>query len=104
MPLLPEYKIPIPPVSLKNALTDIIESIAVEESALGEILSAESRLLEKFKQISKDSAELLYANASVNSVARSITTLQMFNRYQLEDTENLLHKIIDSGEAEETEE
>ena len=61
-------------------------------------------MLEKFKIISNDPAELLYANASVNSVTRSIATLQLFNRYQLEDTQNLLYRIIDSGEAEETEE
>lgn len=97
-----DFKIPFTAVELKQALTDIIESIAIENIALGHILSAESEMLDKAKKDAVD--EFAGVNESVNRVLRSIAILQQINHYELEDSENLLKKITDLSEYDDMEE
>lgn len=99
-----EYKIPFPAVNLKQALTDVIDSIAIEGNAIGSILTAESELLSKAKKDAHDVDEFTDVNTLVSSIVRSIATIQLFNHYELEDSENLLQKIVDLSEYEDLEE
>lgn len=95
------FKISFPAVELKQALTDIIESIAIENIALGHILSAESEMLDRAKN---NVNEYLGINESINSILSSIAILQQISHYELEDSENLLKQIIDLSEYDDMEE
>lgn len=99
-----EYPIPIPAVSLRQALTDIIESTAAEEAALGQILTAESELLETAKKNSDDVGEFSDLNTSVGGILRSITALQLFIHYQWEDAGKLLQDVDNCSAYDEMEE
>jgi hypothetical protein len=99
-----DFGIPYPAVELKQALTDIIESVSIGETALGHILSTESELLEKAKKDANNIDELLDIYRACSSIIRSITTMQLFSHYILEDAANLLQRITDPGENDYLEE
>lgn len=61
-----------------QAITDIIESVALEQTALSHILNAEGEKLQaiiKMEDITTE--ELLKANKSVQSMVETITRLEM---------------------------
>lgn len=61
-----------------NAVTDVIQSVALEQTALSHILNAEGEKIQKI--VAKEDAtteELLAVNKSVNSMVESITRLEM---------------------------
>jgi hypothetical protein len=96
------YIIPIPAIALKQALTDIIESIAIGNKALSRILDAESRLLERVKNQAHSYDTLDDMNSSVNSIIKSITVIQLINKYELEEAEDTLKdSVCDNDEMEE---
>lgn len=99
-----EFKIPFPAVNLKQALTDIIDSIAIEGSAIGGILNAESELLERAKKDAHDVDEFTDVNTLVSSILRSIATIQLFSHYELEDSKNMLQKISELDDYADLEE
>lgn len=102
--LTSNFKIPIPAVDLQQALTDIIESIAMEDVSLGSILAAESLAVEKLKKNSDDIQEFVCVNESVNGIVKSIAKLQIILQFGLEDAKDLLKKIDEIGESENLEE
>jgi len=87
--------IPIPAISLEQAITDIINSIAMEETALSNILNSEGELIQKTKNVACDVDDLVLLNESVNDVIKNIAKLQMLIQFKLEDAEKLLHKLMD---------
>jgi hypothetical protein len=97
-------KIPLPSVALEQALADIIESIAVEETALSNILHSEGEVLHKTKKVSGDIGAFIYVNESVNCIIKNVVRLQMLMQFMLEDAEGLLQKIGDVDENDELEE
>lgn len=78
------------PVSRCQAITDIIESIAQEQAALGRILSAEAEKLEKIVCICAHPHELLKANQSVDRLIHSVHHLEMILQSKLEMFEDCL--------------
>lgn len=96
------YVIPVPEVDLKQALTDIISSIAIGNKALSRILEAESRLLERVKSETHNFDTLEDINSSVNSIIKSIAIIQLINKYELEEAEDTLKDFAD--ELDELEE
>lgn len=61
-----------------QAITDIIESVALQEAALAHILNAEGEKLQKAVGLSSVSpTQLLQFNQSVEETVRAITQLEM---------------------------
>ncbi|MEG0365822.1 MAG: hypothetical protein RR585_03240 [Coprobacillus sp.] len=65
-------------VTREEAITDIIESVALEETALSHILNAEGEKLQAVIAISGVSAETLLAtNKSVKGMVDAVTRLEV---------------------------
>lgn len=71
-------------VTRPQAITDIIESVALEQTALSHILNAEGEKLQKIIASSSDPAVLLAANSSVEKMIKVVSYLEMILRTKLE--------------------
>lgn len=89
-----------------QAITDLIESIALEEAGLADILSAEGELLQKlcFEKLSLD--DFLAENKSIEDLIKAIVELEEEFHEKLElfkdclcDDEDDEHKRGNSGNA-----
>lgn len=79
-----------------DAYTQIIESVALEESALASILQAEADKITTASDLGFDASEILAVNASVERTVKAITTLEMILKGKLEiATENSVLPILD---------
>jgi hypothetical protein len=78
------------PITRCQAITDIIESVAQEQAALGCILSAECENLEKIVSCACSPCELYKANKSVNRLMNSVVRLEMILQSKLELFEDCL--------------
>lgn len=97
-------QIPIPSVSLEQAITDVINSIAMEESALSNILNAEGEIIQKAKNMACNTDDFVSVNESVSSVIKNIVRLQMLIQFKLEDAGRLLQRLMDFNEGDDLEE
>ncbi|MEG1662824.1 MAG: hypothetical protein RR338_02455 [Clostridia bacterium] len=62
----------------EQAITDLITSVALEETGLSHIINAEGEKIQAFVKMARvTAAELLAVNASVQSMLQSITNLEM---------------------------
>ncbi|AUS97940.1 hypothetical protein CDQ84_00705 [Clostridium thermosuccinogenes] len=95
----PQFSIPI--IDTEQALADIMESIAMKDTALSRILNAEGEMLQKATRISGNTDAFINVNESVNSVMRNVTRLQMLLQFELENVEALLRAVEDMDELEE---
>lgn len=97
-------KISISDTSLEQAITDIIESLAIEGISLSNILDSESEIIIKAKSISKNIDDYVSVNQSVNNVIKNVFRLQLLMQFELDSAEDLLEKIKDYYEFGEMEE
>lgn len=67
-----------------QAITDIITSVALEQTALGHIINAEGEKIQKIVASAKTAEEMLAVNKSVQSMLNSITRLEMVLQGKLE--------------------
>ncbi|MEG0178940.1 MAG: hypothetical protein RR573_05225 [Oscillospiraceae bacterium] len=67
-----------------QAITDIIESVALEQTALSHILNAEGEKIQKIIATSTTSADMLAVNKSAQSMVDSITRLEMILHAKLQ--------------------
>lgn len=67
-----------------QAITDLIESVALEQTALSHILNAEGEKIQEIVAAATTGDEMLAVNASVKSMVKSITTLEMILQSKLE--------------------
>lgn len=68
----------------KQAITDIIQSVALEETALSHILNAEGEKIQKIVAMPDVTPEILIAtNKSVESMVNSISKLEMILQSKL---------------------
>ncbi|MEG0799160.1 MAG: hypothetical protein RR228_03600 [Bacilli bacterium] len=67
-----------------QAITDIVESVALEQTALSHILNAEGEKIQAALVLSKTNAELLAVNKSVQLMVNSITRLETILQSKLE--------------------
>lgn len=86
-------QIPIPSVSLEQALTDIVETIAMEETALSNILKSEGDVIQKANNVTGNIDEFISVNESVNSIIKNVARLQILIQFKLEDTKKLLQEM-----------
>lgn len=79
------------PISLCHAITQMIESVAQEQAALGRILSAEADKLDKVVSLAcVRPHELLMANQSVDRLINSVARLEMILQSKLQMFEECL--------------
>ncbi|MGE5581250.1 MAG: hypothetical protein ACM3X9_01790 [Bacillota bacterium] len=90
--------------NLEQAFKDVIKTVAVEETALSNILNLESDLLQKAKNNSMNLEEFVSINESVNSIMRNITKVQMMTQIKLHFVEELLQKSENLDENDALEE
>ncbi len=67
-----------------QAITDIISSVALEQTALSHILNAEGEKLQKIVSVATANEELLEVNKSVNSMVDSISRLEILLQIKLQ--------------------
>ena len=73
-----------------QAITDIITSVALEQTALSHILNAEGEKIQKVVLLAKTSSEMLAVNKSVENMVKAITTLETVLQGKLELFEDCL--------------
>lgn len=67
-----------------QAISDIIESVALEQAGLSHILNAEGEKIQKIVATSCCPRELLAVNKSVESMINTVTRLEMVLQSKLE--------------------
>ena len=67
-----------------QAITDIITSVALEQTALSHILNAEGEKIQKIVALAETADEMLAVNKSVENMVKSITRLEMVLQGKLE--------------------
>lgn len=83
-----------------QAITDIIESVALQETALSHILNAEGEKIQKMVAMPDATAEmLLAANKSVESMVNAVSRLEMLLHSKLSTFEGCLCETSDSDEV-----
>lgn len=73
-----------------QAVTDIISSVALEQTALSHILNAEGEKIQKIVEQASSADEMLSVNKSVQDMVNAITKLEMVLQGKLELFENCL--------------
>lgn len=76
-----------------QAITDIIESVALEETALSHILNAEGEKIQKMVAMESVTPEVLLAtNKSVESMVNAVSRLEMILHSKLSTFEGCLNQ------------
>lgn len=75
-----------------DAITDIIQSVALEQAALSHILNAEGEKLQFVIQSEQDPAVILETNNSVRSMVETISKLELILQSKLGLFESCLCK------------
>ena len=67
-----------------SAATSLLQSIALEETAISHILNAEGEKLQKAVELSCDKKDLIEVNKSVEDMVNKITNLEIVLRSKLD--------------------
>jgi ADP-dependent phosphofructokinase/glucokinase len=78
---------PTNPVDRTQAIADIIESIALEETGLAHIINAEGEKIQAGLVIAKSISDLVEINSSVKDTLVNVIKLQMLLQFKLEEIE-----------------
>ena len=73
-----------------QAITDIIESVALEQTALSHILNADGEKIQKAVALATTGDEMLAVNKSVQDMVNAITRLELILQSKLELFEDCL--------------
>ena len=88
----------MPKVSLDQAVVDLMESIALQETALSHILCAESRKMQKAMDLDGlDLCKLLEVNDSATNMVHAVANLELVLKDKLEFVSNNLYVPGDSS-------
>ena len=88
----------LPRVTLDQAVIDLLESIALQESALSHILCAESRKMQKAMDLDGlDLCKLLEVNDSATNMVHAVANLELVLKDKLEFISNNLYVPGDSS-------
>lgn len=88
-------------VTRNQAISDIIESVALEETGLSHILNAEGEKIQKIVAIATRPEELLCVNKSVEGMVNAISRLEMILQSKLELFSCVICKRNCTGQVEE---
>lgn len=70
-------------ISRCQSITDIIQSVALEQAALAHILNAEGEKIQKIVALSDSPQEMLMVNKSVNDIVNSVSMLEIVLKSKL---------------------
>lgn len=85
-----------------QAITDIIESVALQETALSHILNAEGEKIQKMVALEDVTPEVLLAtNKSVESMVNAVSQLEMILHSKLSAFEGCLCKPAEEAAVQE---
>ena len=88
----------LPRVSFDQAVVDLMESIALQESALSHILCAESQKMKTAMGMEElDLCKLLEVNDSATNMVHAVANLELVLKDKLEFVSNNLYVPGDSG-------
>ena len=73
-----------------EAITDIIESVALQQTGLSHILNAEGEKIQKVLEFAETKETILEVNESVESMVRAITKLEFMLQSKLELFKNCI--------------
>ncbi len=76
-----------------QAITDLVESVALEQTALSHILNAEGEKIQAIVAAATTAEEMIEVNTSVESMVKSITRLEMVLQGKLELFEDTLNNV-----------
>ena len=80
------------PITMTQAVTDLIESIALEETALSHILNAEGEKLQRVIGLDTvDFCQLMEVNESVTNMVSVVSSLELVLKEKLEFISNNLY-------------
>lgn len=89
---MPSICMPNNPVSMCQAVTDLIESIALEETALSHILNAEGEHLQRVLTMEElDFCKIVEANETVAGMVSAVSDLEVILKDKLEFISNNLY-------------
>lgn len=90
--------------SLEQAITDIIESIAIEDAALSSLLNSGGKILQEAKAAADNVSEFISVNQTVNNIIKNVIRLQILMQFKLETAKEMIHEIEMFDEEDELEE
>ena len=76
-------------VDKDQAIADIIESIALEETGLAHIINAEGEKIQRALEIADNTDDLIDVNKSVKDTIVNIIKMQMLLQFKLEEVSKL---------------
>jgi choice-of-anchor A domain-containing protein len=80
------------PPNIEDALTDVVESIALEEVGLAHIINAEGEKIQKALDIAVDINELNELNGSVKDTLVNVIKMQMLLEFKIEEVKKIVKK------------
>ncbi len=96
---MPVISMPCNPITMCQAVTNLIESIALEETALSHILNAEGEKLQKAVSMDCSMRELLEVNESVVNMVGAVSNMENVLKDKLEFVCNNLYYPSREGEC-----
>ena len=81
----PKIEKPQNSIDKEQAIADIIESIALEETGLAHIINAEGEKIQRALQIADNANDLISVNESVKDTLVNIIKMQMLLQFKLEE-------------------
>ena len=89
---MPVIAMPCNPITMDQAVTDLLESIALEETALSHILNAEGEKIQKvLAQEPADFCRIVEVNESVVNMVSAVSNLELILKDNLEFVANNLY-------------
>ena len=85
----PKIERPKNSVDRDQAIADIIESIALEETGLAHIINAEGEKIQRALEIADNTNDLIDVNKSVKDTIVNIIKMQMLLQFKLEEVSKL---------------
>ena len=76
-------------IDKEQAIADIIESIALEETGLAHIINAEGEKIQRALEIADSTDDLINVNKSVKDTLVNIIKMQMLLQFKLEEASKI---------------
>ena len=76
-------------IDKEQAIADIIESIALEETGLAHIINAEGEKIQRALEIADSTDDLINVNKSVKDTIVNIIKMQMLLQFKLEEASKI---------------
>lgn len=89
---------------LKQSAKNILNSIAVEDNTLSDILDLEGDIIRKARRGSDNLNDFVAVNESVNKVVKNLNKMQMLLQYKHENAGDIMQKFENFRQNDEMEE